>query len=174
MQQSTRAPGATLPKASGFPHPLAEPLGDQPPTPGPAPLVGTWKLLSYEVRYLDESVSYPWGPDAQGLLIYSADGYMMVTLCAAHRPHFAGGDLVHASPEEQAQAARTYLSYGGPYERQGQRLVHHVQVSLFPNWVGQDQDRVIEVLERDRLILRTQPLLIAGQVGTAYLIWQRV
>jgi len=174
MQQSTRAPSATLPKESGFPQPQVEPLGARPPKPSSASLIGTWKLLSYEIRYPDGSVSYPWGPDAQGLLIYSADSYMMATLCDAHRPRFAGDDVVHASPEEQAQATRTYLSYGGPYELQGETLVHHVQVSLFPNWVGQDQVRVIEALEGDRLILRTQPLLIAGQVGTAYLIWQRV
>ncbi len=83
MQQSTRSQSATLSKGSGFPPQLAEPLGDQSSKPGPASLVGTWKLLSYEVRYSDGSVSYPWGPDAQGFLIYSADGYMMATLCNA-------------------------------------------------------------------------------------------
>ncbi len=174
MQQSTQAPSYNVPALSRSPQPLAERLGSQGPKPSPGPLIGTWKLLSCEVRYSDGSVSYPWGRDAQGFLIYSTDGYMMAVLCNAHRPRFAGNDLVHASPEEQAQAAQTYLSYGGPYELQGKTLIHHVQVSLFPNWVGQDQVRVIEELEGDRLTLRAQPMLIAGKVGTGYLIWKRV
>ncbi len=139
----------------------------------PQQLVGTWKLLSYEFRFSDGRVDYPWGRDAEGLLIYSADGYMMATFCSANRPRFASDDLAKADPNEQVQAARTYVSYGGSYELQGNKLIHHVLVSLFPNWVGQPQIRVIEQLEGDHLTLATEPGTFAGQSAQGYLSWKR-
>ena len=43
-------------------------------------LVGTWKLVSFELRSTDGQVFYPLGTDALGYLIYSEDGYMAVAI----------------------------------------------------------------------------------------------
>jgi hypothetical protein len=139
----------------------------------PHQLVGTWKLLSYEFRFSDGSVSYPWGRDPEGLAIYSADGYMMATVCSADRPRFASDDMAQADPNESAQAARTYVSYGGPYELQGNKVIHHVLVSLFPNWVGQPQIRIIEQLQGDHLTLATEPATFASQSVQGFFHWKR-
>jgi hypothetical protein len=40
------------------------------------PFVGTWKLVSWEVRQPDGTVHYLYGKDVVGYLIYTADGYM--------------------------------------------------------------------------------------------------
>ena len=56
------------------------------------PLVGTWRLVSLEVRGSDGQVQYPYGPDATGYLMYSADGYMSAVVMSANRPSFAAGD----------------------------------------------------------------------------------
>jgi hypothetical protein len=46
-----------------------------------ANLVGAWTLESYESRSLDGSgVTYPLGPDAQGIIMYTPDGYMSAQL----------------------------------------------------------------------------------------------
>ncbi|MDP9383392.1 MAG: lipocalin-like domain-containing protein [Chloroflexota bacterium] len=137
------------------------------------PLVGTWRLVSFEVRASDGRVSHPYGPDATGYIIYSPDGYMSVTITAADRPNFDASDLLGGSVEERAEAAGTYVSYCGTYEVQDATVVHRVQMSLFPNWVGTEQVRFYE-LKGDRLHLSTAPMLLGGSEQRAQLIWERV
>jgi Lipocalin-like domain len=48
-----------------------------------------------------------------------------------------------------------------------------VELSLFPNWVGSDQERLVE-LRGNRLRLSTRPVLLGGVQQTAHLIWERV
>ena len=65
------------------------------------------------------------------------------------------------------------MSYCGRYEFRGETVVHHVELSLFPNWVGGDQERLVE-LEGDRSALSsTRPILQGGTPRTAHLIWER-
>jgi hypothetical protein len=137
--------------------------------------VGTWRLVSYESRTADGRVRYPFGRDAQGYLTYAAEGFMSVAIMGTHRPHFRmANDFAEGTPEEQLVAGKQYLSYAGTYEvREGGVLLHHVEVSLFPNWVGGVQERLY-TLEGDRLTLSTRPVHIGGQLRTAHLVWERV
>jgi hypothetical protein len=138
------------------------------------PLIGTWRLLSWENRSLvDGQVSYPLGTDAVGYIMYNEDGYMFVAIMGPNRPKFAADDLLSATKEEEAQAEETYVSYCGRYEFHGETVVHHVELSLFPNWVGVDQERLVEV-RGNRLTLSTRPILLGGIQQTAHLIWERV
>lgn len=135
--------------------------------------VGAWRLLSWENRSTDGRVSYPMGRNVAGYILYTADGYMNVAIMAADRPHFSSGDdALGGTVEERAQAAKTYLSYAGSYEIGDGEILHHVQVSLFPNWVGGTQRRFYE-LDGDRLTLSTAPMLLAGTERRAYLVWER-
>jgi hypothetical protein len=69
------------------------------------PLIGTWRLLSWENRSVEDGqVSYPLGEDAAGYIIYNEDGYMFVAIMAPHRLRFAPDDLPSATKEEQALA----------------------------------------------------------------------
>jgi hypothetical protein len=52
-----------------------------------------------------------------------------------------------------------FVAYAGRYSFHGDRVIHHVELSLLPNWVGSDQQRSIE-LSGDRLILSARPLLL--------------
>jgi len=74
--------------------------------------------------------------------------------------------------EEKAAAAETFQSYNGAYQLGGDRVVHHVEVSSFPNWVGTDQVRIVH-LAGDELSLSSLPLVIAGALQTAHLSWRR-
>ena len=49
---------------------------------------------------------------------------------------------------------------------------HHVELSLFPNWVGSRQVRRLE-LHGDRMTLRAGPLQMGGRRQIARLVWQR-
>jgi Lipocalin-like domain len=138
------------------------------------PLIGTWRLISWETRSVDgQKISYPLGKDAVGYIMYNEDGYMFVAIMRPNRVRFAAGDLLGGSAEEKAQAANTYVSYCGRYEFNGDTVIHHVDLSLFPNWVGVEQERLVE-LRGDRLTLSTRPILLGGVQRTAHLIWERV
>jgi hypothetical protein len=98
---------------------------------------------------------------------------LFVAITIPYRLRFAGGDLLSGTPEEQAQAGETFLSYCGRYDVGEDKVVHHIELSLFPNWVGADQERLME-LRGNRLTLSTHPILIKGSEQTAHLIWERV
>ena len=138
------------------------------------PLIGTWRLLSWENRSLaDGGVSHPLGEDAVGYIMYGPDGYMSVAISRPDRARFAAGDLLGGGAEERARAAETYVSYCGRYEFRGETVVHFVELSLFPNWVGAEQERLVEVAG-DRLTLSTRPMVLGGVLRTASLTWERV
>jgi hypothetical protein len=105
--------------------------------------------------------------------MYNDDGYMFVAIMAPHRLRFAADDLLSATKEEEALAEETYLSYCGRYDFLGDTVVHHVEMSLFPNWIGGDQERLVD-LRGERLTLSTRALLLRGIQQTAHLIWERV
>ena len=79
----------------------------------PNPLIGTWKLLSWENRAADGRVTYPLGKDAVGYIIHTGDGYMSVAIMNPHRTGFSSEDLLGGSAAEKARSAETYVSSCG-------------------------------------------------------------
>ena len=77
------------------------------------PLVGTWRLISWETRTPEGEVSYPLGKDAAGYLTYTEDGYVFVAIMRPGRTPFTSADLLSGSTAERASAAGTYVSYCG-------------------------------------------------------------
>jgi Lipocalin-like domain len=136
-------------------------------------LVGAWRLVSWENRAADGQVTYPMGTDALGALLYTADGRFSVTISRRDRAEFAAGDLLSGTTEEKTRAVEGFVAYAGRYTFHGDRVIHHVELSLFPNWVGSDQERWVELAE-DRLTLSASPLLLAGRQQIPRLVWERV
>lgn len=162
-QHDGTRPTAALPES----RMLASPLREQ--------LVGAWRLVSYEVRPRDGSAAaYPLGRDVRGWLLYTRDGYMSAQLMAAGRPPYAIGDPHHGADDECAAAARGYIAYSGPFQvADNGTLTHEMDVSLFPNWVGNVQQR-IAVLDGDRLRLGpAAPVRIDGREVDVLLLWVR-
>jgi len=137
------------------------------------PFVGTWRLVSLEMRKPDGQVSHLLGRDAVGYIMYTEDGYMSVAIMSGDRPKFAAGDIRRGTIEEKAAAADTYISYCGRYEVRDSKIIHHIAVSFFPNWIGEDQERVFE-FDGKRLSLSTPSMLVDGVQQTGHLIWERV
>jgi hypothetical protein len=136
-------------------------------------LVGAWRLVSWENRATDGQVSYPMGADAVGYLIYSVDRSFSVTISQGNRGRFSGDDLLGGTVHEKATAAESFVAYAGSYTFDGHRVIHHVELSLFPNWVGTGQQRFVELFE-DTLILSANPMLLAGKQQVPRLIWKRL
>ena len=135
--------------------------------------IGTWRLLSAEAKSSNGEVIYPFGKDATGFLMYGPDGYMAVTVMRPNRANFATKDFRGGTPEEKLAAFSSYLSYCGKYEVKGEKIVHQIDMSLFPNWSGDDQERFF-VFSGDHLTLRTAPMKLAGAEVTAQMVWQRL
>ncbi len=136
-------------------------------------LVGTWRLVSFEVRDEDARVTHPFGHDPLGFITYTADGRMAVQFGRADRACLAAGDWVAATPGEIAAAARDYIAYCGTYEFRDGTVVHRVNLSLMPNWVGGELVRDV-VLNEDIVTLSTPPTAVGGRQQIATLVWQRV
>jgi hypothetical protein len=137
------------------------------------PFVGAWRLLSLEARTSTGEVSYPYGKDAAGYLLYAREGYMSVSVMQAQRTNFASPDDLRAPAEEKLAAFDTYSSYSGRYEVRGKKVIHHVEISLFPNWIGTEQERYFE-FSQNRLTLSAPPMRIGGAELNLVAIWQRL
>jgi len=133
-------------------------------------LVGVWRLVSFEVHAQGQPVRHPFGSDAVGVLIYNADGSMAGQLMRPGRSSFASSTITRGTSAELAEAATGYVAYAGTYSVDETRRVvtHHVTMSLFPNLVGTDQQRDVNI-DGDTLELRTPSE--AGRV--MILRWQR-
>ena len=70
-------------------------------------------------------------------------------------------------------AADSYIAYFGRYEVKQDRVTPYLETSLFPNWVGTDQERFYR-FDGNRLTLRTTPMLLYGRIQSVYLIYARL
>lgn len=137
-------------------------------------LAGSWKLVSFHIEDPSGKKTYPFGKDAQGRLIYEPGGRMAVQLMDPNRPGFASGDPLVTSEAEVRAAFGGYTAYYGTYwVNPGEgTIVHHIEASLLPNWVGTSQKRLFE-FDGKYLTLKG-PLLIGGVQGVVSLVWERL
>jgi hypothetical protein len=128
-------------------------------------LIGAWKLISYEERPADGSPSfYPMSERSMGIIMYTPDGYMSAQLSQPNRKPFASGDWFKGTDDDYKQGASTYIAYTGEFhvDEEKKTLTHSMFISLFPNWIGQTQPRVV-TLEGDELHLSSaSPIRQAG------------
>lgn len=85
------------------------------------PFIGTWRLVTLERRTEGGQVSYPFGQQPVGYIIYNEDGYMSVAIMDPNRPKYASEDIRGGTAEEKVVAADTYVSYCGQYEVVGDK-----------------------------------------------------
>jgi hypothetical protein len=75
--------------------------------------------------------------------------------------------------EELSAAARGYLAYSGHFSvDESNTLRHHMAISLFPNWIGNTQERHARV-EGELLTLSVTMTGYGGQQVTPTLVWKR-
>lgn len=139
-------------------------------------LIGAWSLVSYEERPVDGSPPFhPLGTSPKGIILYTPDGFMSAQLSRPDRKPFASGDWFVATDAEFKGEATSYIAYTGPFhvDEAKQHLTHSMFISLFPNWIGQTQPRVVRI-EGDRLSLSSaSPISSAGKTVMSYLEWRR-
>jgi hypothetical protein len=137
------------------------------------PLIGAWRLVAMENRYADGRVRYPYGREAVGYILYTAEGRMSATIMGGGRAPFGVEMGRGDGAGEKIAAFESYLSYAGRYTFGGDRVVHHVEAALIPDWVGTDLVRLAEFRD-DLLILSTEPSTRGETTRATVITWQRV
>ena len=138
-------------------------------------ILGTWELVSYVAHDNHGGpIAYPLGPDALGLIMYTADGYMSAQIMRPDRPAFDRPEADGGTPEQAAAAATGYLAYSGPFQvDESTGVVHHeVRVSLLPNWLNGTQLRQ-STLDGDHLTLTATIAAPDGSETISTLLWKR-
>ena len=142
------------------------------------PLVGTWRLVSFELQSPDGESWYPFGSAPIGYIIYTADGYMAYQAMAANRARYRTAD----------ETVETHFNLGLNVRHADQQLaVHHPEPAVVGRRPAQprrgDVGQVAEVglhergaaaeggkpLPRDRqdLLVRVEPQQAAiGRAGS--------
>jgi hypothetical protein len=138
-------------------------------------VLGAWELVSYTAQDTHGGpITYPLGPDALGLIMYTADGYMSAQIMRPDRPAYDRPETGGGTPEQAEAAAAGYLAYSGPYtvdENTGV-LHHHPWVSLLPNWLNLTQLRHSN-LDGDHLTLSAATEAPDGAETISTLVWKR-
>jgi hypothetical protein len=141
-------------------------------------LIGTWRLVEWTFTVDDSRPTRPWGGNPSGLLMYTEDGRMSATLMSLGRPAAPTRTLSAAPIGIRAAAAAGYLSYAGSYSMDGDDVLHHIELSLMPNWVGTTERRLVDWVPSDSgfdLVLSTPPTRTdGGRTAVNRLRWERL
>lgn len=137
-------------------------------------IIGTWKLVSW-IYYNEtgEAVHY-FGEHADGILMYDENGFMNAQLMKAQRVPFKSDSISGGTHVETHDAFHSYLAYFGRYyEDNPGEVIHIVEGSLFPNWIGNKEVRYGRIQD-DLLILNTPPIPVSDQKIVFYITWRRI
>ena len=139
-----------------------------------ADFVGSWKLVSYELRASDGRAEQPFGGAPAGRLMYDAHGRMAGQCMDPRRPKFACSNAARGSHKEVRAAFTRYIAYYGSYtlDARAGTVTHHVEGCLYPNWVGTDLVRKAEFSGK-RMTLRTPPIQTGSREVVGTLVWER-
>lgn len=138
-------------------------------------LVGTWQLVSVTAQRADGTIGEPYGSIPHGVLVYGSDGRVVTVITHQDLDRFESDSIAAASSAEASRAFRRTLAYYGRYELDGNSgtVVHHVDACTFPNRIGEDEVRQVEI-DGDRLKLTTPPMPSGGGDEAEFtLVWER-
>lgn len=137
-------------------------------------LVGSWELIRFWFTDDNGAEMDPLGEDAVGHLLLCDDGRYAFTMMRRGRPAYESGDLMRGTDEEIFAAATGYVSFGGDWSFDGERILFGATYSFFPNWVGGTQRR-LAAIEDGELQLRTEGAIpMAGKVHRGAARWRRL
>ena len=136
-------------------------------------LHGSWELTHWDYTVDGVHRGFVMGEDAKGQILYTPEGRMSAILMQADRPPFEVTGFHQGTPEQRDEAALTYVSYGGTFDVEDDRVIHHVEYCLFPDWIGTDLVREVS-WDGDKLLLTAIPETTStGKTVVNRLLWKR-
>jgi len=145
-------------------------------------LVGAWELIEYKTYLPDDpsNIYHPMGSNAQGIIMYTPDGYMSAQLQTPGVPDFT----LPGQDGDWAKVGRNYVAYTGRFfldekgDDKGPLLVHEMRNSNLPRLVGDRQRRLCEIKDESEgrfLYLRVgEPIKFGGEDRLAVVRWRRL
>ena len=111
-------------------------------------VVGTWKLVSYEVEVQATGQKGPvMGEKPTGYATFTPEGRVFFVLTGEARK-------AAKTDQERAELLSTLIAYSGTYSVEGDKWITNVDVAWNPDWVGTKQVRDFK-LEGERLMVLT-------------------
>jgi hypothetical protein len=132
---------------------------------------GSWILVSIYNEQDGKKIE-PFGSKPRGSLILTPDGRFSMILMRASLPKFTANNRMQGSAEENQAVVQGSHAYFGTYavaSEKEQTVNLHMEASTWPNWDGQDQKRVMNVIGDELKV--TNPYASYG--GTNYVVWKR-
>jgi len=104
-----------------------------------APIVGIWKLVSFEREYqAGGEREYPMGKAPTGYILFLPEGRMTVVITGE-------GRKAPANDQDRVSLFNSMVAYTGRYRVDGDKWVTAVDVSANPAWVNTEQTRSFQV-----------------------------
>lgn len=137
-------------------------------------LYGTWDLVSFRRLVDAEIIGDVLGPAPVGRLSYQPDGRVTALLMERDRSWSAGDDFIAVDDARRGAAALGFVGYGGWYELRGDQVVHHLDISLYPEHLGAELVRTAR-WAGELLVLRTEERRTrSGRPMWDELVWRRL
>lgn len=110
-------------------------------------ITGNWELVTL-INEQDGKKSEPFGSNPLGSLIFSSDGKFSLIIMKADLPKFAVNNRTKGTTEENQAVVQGSIAAFGSYKvadvKEGKVILHFTGCT-FPNWIGQDQERILTV-----------------------------
>jgi hypothetical protein len=131
-------------------------------------LIGTWRLVSWQVIVENEPPQNVFGTHPKGFLILTREGRSIVVTTAENR---RGG----MSDAERAALHKSMLAYSGKYRVEGSDFITVVDISWNEEWNGTEQRRHFRI-EGDKLFIESAPapsIVFPGKTDFRKIVWER-
>ncbi|MCP4180658.1 MAG: lipocalin-like domain-containing protein [bacterium] len=132
-------------------------------------ILGSWRLQNFNTEDESGNIFYPLGKSVDGLIMYTSDGYMSANIIALSMKECISEGI---NLKNLHQGKGSYLSYSGSYTLHEDRVIHHVKVSLIPEWIDGDQERFYRI-ENNKLTITSFTENKDGSVFKHTLIWKK-
>ena len=121
-----------------------------------SPVVGTWRLVSFEREYqAGGEREYPMGKAPTGYILFLPEGRMAVIITGE-------GRTAPTTDQDRAGLYNSLVAYTGRYRVDGDKWITTLDVSANPAWVGTEQTRSFKI-DGNRLQESTALMQFAAQ-----------
>ncbi len=131
-------------------------------------LIGTWKLVSWQVIVDNEPPQDVFGAHPKGFLILTREGRSIAVTTAENRRGGMGDD-------ERAALHKSMVAYSGKYRVEGNDFITVVDVSWNEVWNGTEQRRRFR-MAGDKLLIESVPapsIVFPGKNDIRRIVWER-
>ncbi len=137
-------------------------------------IIGTWRLLSLEIRKYTGEVIYPFGKEVKGILIYQNNGYMSGMISGEGRPNVSAPATMGISENERLEISKNFIAYAGKYQVEDNKIIHNVEVSYIPNLMGSSSHAGNYHFDNNNLCITSEQRSGIDTKSSIKVVWEKV